>query len=74
MGTGATLNHQFYAKMKKCEWGKTEVNYLGHIITQGQVASEPQKIYAVKDWLIPTIVKEAQTFLGFANYYWCFVY
>jgi hypothetical protein len=66
--------HQLYAKMKKCEWGKTEVNYLGHIINQGQVAPEPQKIRAVKEWPISTTVKEVQAFLGLANYYRRFVY
>jgi hypothetical protein len=66
--------HQLYAKMKKCEWEKTEVNYLGHIISQDQVALEPQKICAVKEWPIPTTVKKVQAFLGLANYYRCFVY
>jgi hypothetical protein len=66
--------HQLYAKMKKCEWRKTEINYLGHIISQGQVAPEPQKIRAVKEWPIPTTVKEVQAFLGLANYYRRFVY
>jgi hypothetical protein len=60
--------------MKKCEWGKTEINYLSHLISQGQVAPKPQKIRAVKDWPIPTTIKEVQAFLGLANYYRRFVY
>jgi hypothetical protein len=50
--------HQLYTKMKKCEWRKTKVNYLGYIISQGQVAPELQKICVVKDWPIPITIKE----------------
>jgi len=60
--------------MKKCEWEKTEVNYLGHIINQGQVAFEPQKICTVKEWPMSTTIKKVQAFLGLANYYQYFVY
>jgi hypothetical protein len=60
--------------MKKCEWEKTKVNYLGHIINQDQIALELQKIRAVKEWPMSTTVKEIQAFLSLANYYQCFVY
>lgn len=60
--------------MHKCEWMKTEVHYLGHIISQGKVAPDPQKIQAIKEWPTPTTVKEVQAFLRLANYYRRFVF
>jgi hypothetical protein len=65
--------NQLFAKMKKCEWMQTEVAYLGHRISQGKVAIDPEKVKAVRDWPIPTTVKDVQAFLGLANYYRRFV-
>ena len=33
----------------------------------------PQKVQAVVNWETPTCVKDIQAFIGFANFYWCFV-
>jgi hypothetical protein len=63
-----------FAKMKKCEWGIQEVEYLRHIIKPGQVAMDPKKIQAVKEWPIPQTVKNVQAFLGLANFYRRFVH
>jgi hypothetical protein len=49
--------NSLFAKMKKCEWRTQEVEYLGHIIKSGQVAMDPKKIQAVKEWPIPQTVK-----------------
>ena len=31
------------------------------------------KVKAVKEWKIPTKIKEVESFLEFANFYWCFI-
>ena len=31
------------------------------------------KIQAIQEWLVPSIVKEVQSFLGFANFYCHFI-
>ena len=49
--------HVLYAKLSKCEFGMQEVDYLGHIIGDGQVRTNPTKISAVKDWPVSTSVK-----------------
>jgi hypothetical protein len=63
-----------FAKMKKCEWGIQEVEYLRHIIKPGQIAMDPKKIQAVKKWPISQTVKNVQAFLGLANFYRRFVH
>ena len=44
---------QFYAKLSKCEFGMTEMLYLGHIIRVDEVRVHEEKIRAIRDWLEP---------------------
>lgn len=56
-------------KLEKCCFFRTEVNYLGHVISNEGVATDPKKISAVKEWPRPSSVKELSSFLGFCGYY-----
>ena len=50
-----------------------EILILGVIIRKGQVEIEQEKIKAIKEWKTPTKVKDVESFLGFANFYWRFI-
>ena len=65
--------HNLKLKPSKCEFFKTSVTYLGHVVSQEGIATDPEKLTAVKDWPTPTNVKELRQFLGFAGYYRRFV-
>jgi hypothetical protein len=43
---------QFNFKIEpdKCEFLKTELNYLGHVVTSEVVKPDPQKVKAIKDF------------------------
>lgn len=56
-------------KPSKCELFQTEVKYLGHIVSSKGVATDPQKVMAVKEWPTPTKVKDIKSFLGTVGYY-----
>ena len=43
--------------MKKCEFGKTHVKYLGHVVGSGELSVDRDKVAAVADWQPPTDVK-----------------
>ena len=58
---------------KKCQFLQHKVNFLGHIISSTGISPDPSKTSKVKEWPRPTSVQETQQFLGFANYYRCFV-
>ena len=60
-------------KPKKCEFKKQEIEYLGMIIQRGHVAMDMKKVEAIRDWPIPQNKHDLQQFLGFVNFYWCFI-
>lgn len=64
---------QWQVKLSKCSFVKNQINYLGHVISKGSVATDPSKIQAVLNWSQPANVKELRSFLGLAGYYRKFV-
>lgn len=65
-------NHLF-VKRKKCEFGKSELEYLGHIVSGDSVKVDQEKIRAMLDWPPPTIITDLRGFLGLTGYYRKFV-
>ena len=65
--------HKLYAKMKKCEFGRTGVEFLGHVVSSEGIATDPHKIDAVKAWPVPKTLTDVRSFLGLASYYRRFV-
>jgi hypothetical protein len=62
-----------YLKPEKCEFHQQEVKYLGLIISMEGIKMDPEKIHAVQDWEPPSNLKDVHVFLGFANFYCCFI-
>lgn len=65
--------HDLYLRPEKCEFERTEVEYLGLIIREGEVAMDPVKVRAVTAWPAPRNLRELRGFLGFANFYRRFI-
>ncbi|GBG62341.1 hypothetical protein CBR_g30295 [Chara braunii] len=63
----------FKINAKKCEWAKTQVLYLGHVLDGDGITPEDSKIAAIRDWPMPHTLTELRSFLGLANYYRKFV-
>jgi hypothetical protein len=62
-----------YLKPGKCEFHQQEVKYLGLIISMEGIKMDPKKIRTVQDWEPPSNLKDVHAFLGFANFYRCFI-
>ena len=55
---GVTLNQE------KCQFGKSTLNFLGHIISADGISPDPNKVKAVANMTTPTNTTELRRFLG----------
>lgn len=60
---------KYYAKMSKCEFMKSEVPFLGHLVSASGVRVDPRKVAAIRDWPQPSTLTQVRSFLGLANYF-----
>lgn len=65
--------NQLHLKASKCTFAQTSLEYLGHIISDQGVATDPTKTNATLQWLVPITFTELKAFLGLAGYYRKFV-
>jgi hypothetical protein len=62
-----------YAKLEKCGFHQSKVEFLGYIISRDDVCMESHKVQTIVDWATLTSVRDVQCFLGFINFYWWFI-
>ncbi len=60
-------------KVEKCEFLKSIVALLGHVVERGGVKVDESKVAAIQDAPIPENVTQLRVFLGLAGYYRRFV-
>ena len=56
-------------KPSKCEMLRKKVRYLGHIVSEQGVATDPDKVETVRNWKEPENLRDIQAFLGMVGYY-----
>jgi len=59
-----------YAKAEKCEFHSESVEYLGYILFPSGLTMFDNKVKIIQDWPEPKKVKDIQSFLCFANFYY----
>ncbi len=66
-------------KLSKCYFAKKKIAALGHVISKGGIRPDPDKIRAVKEFLLPPDAKESdkikfvRSFVGLCSYYRRFI-
>ena len=58
---------------EKCQFFCKSVKYLGHIVSESGVQTDPEKVSAVHNWIRPRNAKELRSFLGLTGYYRRFI-
>ena len=58
---------------EKCFFFRTEVNFLGHVVSGDGIHTSPEKIHKVVNWPVPENADKLRSFLAFAGYYRRFI-
>ncbi len=66
-------DHHLRAKLKKCHFGYDSVLFVGHVVHDGTIRPDPEKVKAIQDIPQPHDVTHLKSFLGLANYYRKFI-
>ena len=65
--------HNLLLKMKKCSFAKVKTEYLGHVVSGEGLYPMPQKLEKLRDFPVPSSVREVRAFVGLASYYRKFI-
>ena len=60
-------------KPSKCKLFQKSIKYLGHIVSEEGVATDPAKVEDIQKWPVPANASELQSFLGFVGFYRRFI-
>ena len=63
-----------YTKVEKYKFYSKLVEYLGYILSFSSLTMSNDKVKIIQDWLKPKKVKDIQSFLEFANFYYHFIF
>jgi hypothetical protein len=66
--------HQLYTKPETCEFSVNTTEFLGFVVSPSGISMAQDKVNAILKWPAPKNVKQVQSFLGFANFYQCFIF
>jgi len=56
-------------KPSKCALFQPKVKYLGHVVGRNGMATDPEKVRAMEDWVTPQDLTRFRAFLGLVGYY-----
>ena len=54
-------------KPKKCNLAEQEVEYLGYVVSQDGLTTDPKKVEAVQKFPVPADLRDLRSFLGLAS-------
>lgn len=65
--------NELYAKVSKCEFDKSEVDYLNHRVIPARIQVMSEKIDAIQNWTTHEDQIQLKSFLGLTRFYRGFV-
>ncbi|MBW0498388.1 hypothetical protein O181_038103 [Austropuccinia psidii MF-1] len=67
------MDNDLFAKASKCVFHASSVKYLGYVVSSEGLKMDSSKVQKILNWPQPKNIKALQSFLGFANFYHCFI-
>ena len=64
---------RLFAKLEKCEFYRTSIEFLGFIVSAGGLRMDPKKVESVCQFRMPRNRRELQRFLGIGGFYRRFI-
>lgn len=55
--------------LNKCELGKNEIKFLGHLVDANGIRPLPEKVAAIKEFPKPKVAQELKRFIAMINFY-----
>jgi hypothetical protein len=52
--------HGYFARLHKCSFAETTVEFLGHVISYNTISMDKEKLQGVQDWPRPTTIKQVR--------------
>ncbi|MBW0478750.1 hypothetical protein O181_018465 [Austropuccinia psidii MF-1] len=65
--------NNLFSKASKCVFPASSVEYLGYVFSRDGLKMDYSKVQKILNWPQPNNIKALQSFLGFANFYCCFM-
>ncbi|MBW0514201.1 hypothetical protein O181_053916 [Austropuccinia psidii MF-1] len=66
-------DNTLFDKASKCEFHASSLEYLGYVVSSEGLKMDSSKVQKILNWPQPKNIKPLQSFLGFANFYRCFI-
>lgn len=60
--------HSLHLNSEKCEFFRTKISYLGHVISAEGLSPDPAKTEAVRNWPVPQDKTGLRRFIGLTSY------
>jgi len=67
------VEHKLFLRPEKCEFHWKRIEYLGLVISENKAEMDPVKVAGVCNWPTPENRTDVQAFIGFVNFYHCFI-
>ncbi|MBW0578590.1 hypothetical protein O181_118305 [Austropuccinia psidii MF-1] len=65
--------NNLFSKDSKCVFHASSVEYLGYVVSSDGLNMDSSKVQQILNWPQPRNIKALQSFLGFSNFYLCFI-
>ena len=67
------MEHKLFLRPEKCEFHRSQIEYLGLVISENKVKMDPVKVARVCEWSTLENRTDVQAFIGFVNFYCRFI-